>query len=67
MKYIILALLIFLSTIELLAQKPDSDEILSEGKLLYRLEKAAWQSTDHFLENFPDKKIVQEATCLMKD
>jgi hypothetical protein len=56
MKYIILALLIFLSTIELLAQKPDSDEILSEGKLLYRLEKAAWQSTDHFLENFPDKK-----------
>jgi hypothetical protein len=56
MKYIILALLIFLSTIELLAQKPDSDEILSEGKLLYRLEKAAWQSTDHFLENFPNKK-----------
>ncbi|MEB2779083.1 hypothetical protein U3A58_01665 [Algoriphagus sp. C2-6-M1] len=44
------------STIQVNAQKPDSEALLKEGMLLYRLEKAAWYSTDHFLENFPDKR-----------
>ena len=32
-----------------------ADKVLEEGKLLYRLEKASWYSTDFFLENFPHK------------
>lgn len=35
-----------------------SDEILEEGKLLYRLEKASWYGTDLFLEQFSHKKDV---------
>ena len=34
----------------------DSDEILAEGKLLYRLEKASWNGTDDFLAGFPHKR-----------
>lgn len=34
----------------------DSDEILAEGKLLFRLEKASWNGTDDFLLRFPDKR-----------
>ncbi|MCW3789661.1 hypothetical protein [Plebeiibacterium sediminum] len=33
-----------------------SEEILAEGKLLYRLEKASWNGTDDFLSRFPDKR-----------
>jgi hypothetical protein len=33
----------------------NADEILEEGKLLYRLEKASWHGTDVFIEMFPHK------------
>lgn len=33
----------------------ETDKILEEGKLLYRLEKASWYGTDDFLERFPGK------------
>lgn len=56
MKYLAIILLTIFSTIEANAQKPDSEALLKEGKQLYRLEKAAWYSTDHFLTNFQDKK-----------
>ncbi|MER3328901.1 MAG: hypothetical protein RIF34_04925 [Candidatus Kapaibacterium sp.] len=55
MKYLTLTLFI-LGTLRLTAQKPDSEALLKEGKLLYRLEKAAWFSTDHFLEHFSNKR-----------
>ena len=34
------------------------EEILEEGKLLYRLEKASWYGTDVLLESFPHKMDV---------
>ena len=55
MKYFI-GFLVLLLTLPLLAQKPGADEILAEGKLLYRLEKASWYGTDFFLANFPDQR-----------
>ncbi|MFW5804614.1 MAG: hypothetical protein ACOCWG_05235 [bacterium] len=42
--------------ISLITNGQDSDEILAEGKLLYRLEKASWKGTDDFLSRFPDKR-----------
>ena len=33
----------------------DSDSILEEGKLLYKLEKASWYGTDDFIKRFPHK------------
>ena len=56
MKQLAIILLITTSALQATAQKPDSEAILQEGKLLYRLEKAAWYSTDHFLANFQDKR-----------
>lgn len=56
MKYLSLFLLTIISSIQVIAQKPDSEALLEEGKMLYRLEKAAWYSTDHFLANFKDKR-----------
>lgn len=38
------------------SQNKKTDEILEEGKLLYRLEKASWYGTDNFLANFQNKK-----------
>lgn len=35
-----------------------TDKVLEEGKLLYRLEKASWYSTDVFLEKFAHKKDI---------
>ena len=35
-----------------------SNEILEEGKLLYRLEKASWYGTDVFLEKFAHKRDI---------
>jgi hypothetical protein len=35
---------------------PDSDIVLKEGQLLYRLEKASWFGTDYFLAKFQGKK-----------
>jgi hypothetical protein len=34
----------------------DSEEILAEGKLLYRVETASWKGTDDFLSRFSDKR-----------
>lgn len=42
--------------ISLITYGQDSDEILAEGKLLYRLEKASWNGTDDFLSRFPEKR-----------
>jgi hypothetical protein len=33
-----------------------TEEILAEGRLLYRLEKASWNGTDDFLARFPEKR-----------
>lgn len=38
------------------AQNPA--KILEEGILMYKLEKASWYSTDHFLENFREKTTL---------
>ena len=35
-----------------------SNEVLEEGKLLYRLEKASWYGTDVFLEKFAHKREI---------
>lgn len=32
------------------------DEVLEEGLMLYKSEKASWHGTDIFLENYPEKK-----------
>jgi len=56
MKHLSIILLTVFSTIQASGQKPDSEALLKEGKQLYRLEKAAWYSTDHFLANFQDKR-----------
>ncbi|EDP69642.1 hypothetical protein FBALC1_05638 [Flavobacteriales bacterium ALC-1] len=52
----ILLILFLLTNCFLFAQKKETDEILEEGKLLYRLEKGSWNGTDHFLANFENKK-----------
>ena len=51
MKTPITLILLFFCIIAL-AKAPDSDKILKEGQLLYRLEKASWYGTDFFMENF---------------
>ena len=55
MKKILITIFFLLNSIIFsFGQKPK--DILNEGKLLYRLEKASWHGTDHFLEHFSDKK-----------
>ncbi|MCF1421519.1 hypothetical protein [Mangrovimonas futianensis] len=46
---------IFITGVWVNAQNQNPDNILKEGKLLYRLEKGSWYGTDHMLENFPNK------------
>lgn len=48
---LILLFFTFLS-FTVIAQNKEGEQILEEGKRLYRLEKAAWISTDHLKENF---------------
>lgn len=48
--------LLLLFSLYTYAQEYDSDKILAEGKLLYRLEKGAWLGTDDFLRSFPGKR-----------
>lgn len=55
MKKIIFIYLFFISLFSF-SQNNETDQILSEGKLLYRLEKGSWYSTDHFLENYKNKR-----------
>lgn len=51
-----LLLLLLLVPLFSLAQKENIEEILAEGKLLYRLEKGSWYSTDDMLANYPEKR-----------
>jgi hypothetical protein len=55
MRNLIFLLFLFLS-INAYSKEIDSEKILNEGKLLYRLEKASWYGTDLFLEKFPSKR-----------
>lgn len=55
MKQLIYLLTIVLLSINLYSQKENSIEILKEGKILFRLEKASWNATDHLMYNFKDK------------
>jgi len=48
-------LLILVLGLSSLVYSQDPDEILAEGKLLYRLEKASWYATDDFMARFPEK------------
>jgi hypothetical protein len=51
-----LLFLLLLLSINAYSKGIDSEKILNEGKLLYRLEKASWYGTDLFLEKFPAKR-----------
>jgi len=51
-----LLFLLLLLSINAFSKEIDSEKILNEGKLLYRLEKASWYGTDLFLEKFPSKR-----------
>jgi hypothetical protein len=53
-KYLIPFCLILLSFAGI-SQNRDAEQVLEEGKHLYRLEKAAWLSTDHLKEHFSGK------------
>lgn len=55
MKKLLLIFLIFNSLI-LFSQNKETEKILNEGKLLFRLEKGSWYGTDHMLANFEAKK-----------
>jgi hypothetical protein len=55
MNKLIFCLILFLS-FNLISAQPDGDEVLKEGQLLYRLEKASWYGTDFFLAEFPQKR-----------
>ncbi|UZR98851.1 hypothetical protein [Chondrinema litorale] len=55
MNNLILVLLLF-CVFPAWSQNKKTDKILEEGKLLFRLEKASWNSTDHFLANFESKQ-----------
>ena len=55
MKKIISSLLI-LSSIFAYSQNKETEKILNEGKLLFRLEKGSWYGTDDMLARFKTKK-----------
>jgi hypothetical protein len=55
MKAIITLVLLFINFLAV-SQKHDSDKILAEGVLLYRMEAASWIGTDDFLARFPHKR-----------
>jgi proteasome lid subunit RPN8/RPN11 len=55
MNKIILGLLALSGTF-LNAQQNESEKILAEGKLLFRLEKGSWYATDDMLSRFKSKK-----------
>lgn len=55
MQKIILILFLFTATLSY-SQNPETDKILAEGKLLYRLEKGSWYGTDDILARFENKK-----------
>ncbi|WP_303317331.1 hypothetical protein Q4Q34_01380 [Flavivirga abyssicola] len=55
MQKIILTLLL-LSTFLIYSQNKETEKILSEGKLLFRMEKGSWHGTDDMLARFKTKK-----------
>jgi hypothetical protein len=55
MKIILLITFVFSSLISL-SQNKKTEQILNEGKLLYRLEKGSWYGTDDMLARFITKK-----------
>lgn len=55
MQKIILVLLI-LSSSFVYSQNKETEKILNEGKLLFRIEKASWYGTDDMLTRFKSKK-----------
>ena len=55
MQKIILSLLIISSTFAY-SQNKETEKILNEGKLLFRLEKGSWYGTDDMLARFKTKK-----------
>ncbi len=48
-------IILFCSCFSAMGSIPDGQDVLKEGKLLYRLEKASWYTTDDFLAKYPDK------------
>jgi len=55
MKKIIIALLLLASSL-IYSQNKETEKILSEGKLLFRMEKGSWYGTDDMLARFKTKK-----------
>ena len=55
MKKIIIFILIISKSFTY-SQNKESDKILNEGKLLFRLEKGSWYGTDDMLTRFKSKK-----------
>ena len=51
----ILTLTFLLISLFAYSKKPSGDKVLALGKHLYKVEKASWYSTDHFLATYPDK------------
>lgn len=49
---IIILFLFSLSPFLFHSQNKETEEILNEGKLLYRMEKGSWYGTDHMMEHF---------------
>ncbi len=55
MKKLIILILAIIS-LNAYSQNKESEKVLNEGKLLYRLEKGSWYSTDLFLADYPKKR-----------
>jgi hypothetical protein len=55
MQKTIIILLLHISTFGF-SQNKETEKILNEGKLLFRLEKGSWYGTDDMLARFPTKK-----------
>jgi len=52
----ILSIIFTLGSLLVFSQNKETETILSEGKLLYRLERASWYGTDDILGRFKSKK-----------
>lgn len=54
MKIIITLFILFL-TLNVFSSNKSANQVLDEGQMLFRLEKASWYGTDDFIERFPHK------------
>ncbi len=52
----LIVLILAITSLNTYSQNKESEKILNEGKLLYRLEKGSWYSTDLFLADYPEKR-----------